>query len=552
MVNGINSSYELVAKKIKEITHKEPINIKWSHLKWDDWYRGNVDGFHSYRYEHNGVYLDYFKKSLQMPKQVCEDWADLLANERTDIVLPDKVSKDGVSLTHNNDILKSILQENNFKVELSNGVEKAFAIGYGAIIENVYDLLIGENTGVLNKKIAKVSIELIDRNKIIPITIINRRIIECAFWTETDEFILLAIHHKNEKGNYIINNFQFRKKDGELVNMFMFDTKSNKKWFQIIRPNLNPNSFDSMEVGVSVFANALDAFKLCDDAFDGLDNEIVLSRKKVFIAADAWKTVPAVNGGQKRIRTFDPMNSLFFALPPADKGGTESLIKNYADEIRSQAYIDTINMALNVISKKCGFGTGYYKFEKGTVVTATQVISENSDLYKTLCKHEKLLKDALINMVDVIIYANNEFTENEKFTDIDINDINVNFDDSIIQDKDSQMQNDRLDVSSGLMSRSEYREKYYFEDETTANESVRNKLTSSLINDYKDAVISGVMTPKQFVDKVYGEDVQNHDEIVEYITNQLSGSSPDITDFYNQDETSKGKKDEDDAPQPEE
>ena len=32
-------------------------------------------------------------KSLQMAKKVCEDWADLLLNEKCDIVLPNDVDR---------------------------------------------------------------------------------------------------------------------------------------------------------------------------------------------------------------------------------------------------------------------------------------------------------------------------------------------------------------------------------------------------------------------------------------------------------------------------
>ena len=50
---------------------------------WRQWWKGNVPGVHTRAAE----YADGTKKrtiaSLRMPKRVCEDWANLLLNDRT-------------------------------------------------------------------------------------------------------------------------------------------------------------------------------------------------------------------------------------------------------------------------------------------------------------------------------------------------------------------------------------------------------------------------------------------------------------------------------------
>ena len=54
---------------------------------WREWYRGKVDSFHNYTV-YNGVKeVKRTKKTLGMAKKSCEDWADLLLNER-DVVGP--------------------------------------------------------------------------------------------------------------------------------------------------------------------------------------------------------------------------------------------------------------------------------------------------------------------------------------------------------------------------------------------------------------------------------------------------------------------------------
>ena len=129
-------------------------------------------------------------------------------------------------------------------------------------------------------------------------------------------------------------------------------------------------------------------------------------------------------------------------------------------ELRIEEHSKAINDDLNWISFKCGFGTDRYKFEGGQVKTATEVISENSDMYRTLQKHELVLERVLTQLIQTIIRAGisigiSGLQENT--------DINIKFDDSIIQDKETERQNDRQDVAMGAMSLGEYRSKWYGE-----------------------------------------------------------------------------------------
>ena len=101
--------------------------------------------------------------------------------------------------------------------------------------------------------------------------------------------------------------------------------------------------------------------------------------------------------------------------------------------------------------------------------TATEVISENSDMYRSLTKHELVLNRVLIQLVRTIIRAGvsagipglNENT-----------DIVIGFDDSIIEDKTTERQNDRQDVAMGVMSLAEYRAKWYGETKEQAQENL--------------------------------------------------------------------------------
>ena len=129
-------------------------------------------------------------------------------------------------------------------------------------------------------------------------------------------------------------------------------------------------------------------------------------------------------------------------------------------KLRIDEHSKAINDDLNWLSFKCGFGTDRYKFEGGQVKTATEVISENSDMYRTLQKHELVLQRVLIRLIQTIIRAGisigiSGLQENTTVT--------IQFDDSIIQDKEAERQSDRQDVAMGAMGVDEYRSKWYGE-----------------------------------------------------------------------------------------
>lgn len=480
--------------------------------EWLSWYRGEVFGFHNYRVYNGTNYLDMRRKSLQMAKKICEDWANLLFNERCTITV------------QNNDVLQNILNDTNFWVKANEGIEKSFALGYGALIVNVVGLQVGKNTGRVNRNNAKIEIDFINKLKCYPLIVRNKQVIECGFVAKNSDGTNVSIHRKNDKGNYVIQNYILDQSE-KIIEQYEFDTLSPLPWFQFIRPNISSNILSAgmdEEIGISIFANSLDTLKAIDNKYDGFDLEYVLGRKRMFISAEAW-TVNKIDG--EMIRTFDPYDVLFYHLPENDDG--KPLVTNKTDELRYDAYIRGLNTELAYLTSKCGMGETYYKFDGSSVATATQIISENSTLYRSIKKHELLLDSVLQDIIKAVIYASNTFTD----TPIGDDNIVIKFDDSIIEDKETEMQRDRLDVASGIMSKIEYRMKWYGEDEETASSKV-DELYDRL-NRYMPALSNGAITPELFVEAVYGE---GHQDVIDYIKEFLaSGRQLDVETLYNGD-----------------
>ena len=442
---------------IKEVTGKDVIALNDLTDLWLQYYKGDVDKFHHYQEYNGNNNIQRVRKTLNMPKKVCEDWANLLLNEKTDVVVEDKQQ----------DALWDLLNKVNFWTKGNEGVEKTFALGTGAFVENV------DADG-------NARLQFVTRNKIYPITFDQDRITECAFVNVNSKTTTIQIHIKgtlfedkvllDKNGNYIIITMIYEKKTndtsediGELINESVFDTGSDLAWFQMYKPNIANNLDINSPMGISIYANALDVLKGVDLAYDGFCEEMRLGRSRIFVNKNL---IRYDENGQTK--TFDNNESGFYYGGQADN---TKPFEFYSPTLRTESYFNGINNALNLLSSKVGFGENHYRFDKGGVTTATQVISENSEMFRSLKKHEILLNEVIIGVCKALMYIHNNFTDDAFKFDLDAN-IEVRFDDSIIEDKETMKMTDRQDVNMGVMSKVEYRMKWYNEDEETAKQKL--------------------------------------------------------------------------------
>ena len=128
-----------------------------------------------------------------------------------------------------------------------------------------------------------------------------------------------------------------------------------------------------------------------------------------------------------------------------------------------------IQTNLDLLSIKLGLGDEYFKFEQNVAAkTATEVISESSDLYRTIQKHEQILRDSITELIMSIVEIGNA----SNLFSIKDPKIAIDFDDSIIESKEQMRLQDRQDISMDVMGLIEYRMKWYGEDEITAKAKI--------------------------------------------------------------------------------
>lgn len=449
---------QIVGHEIDEFTYKSRID------EWNAWYAGHVKSFHEYRQYNGKKNIKRERASMQMAKRVCEDWANLLINEKTDIVISD--DNNGKST----DELARLLYDLKFWVTANQGVEKAFALSMGAFVVRV-SVSVDEDGNDFGD--GDLHISFIPATKMYPLEYDeDNKITECAFISRIRKNrYRVAVHHLNERGNYVIDNCEAdgRTEDNMSIDeatWFQFDTRSPLPWFTVLYPNIANNIDVNSPYGISIFANSIDKLKTCDETFDSLRNEFSLGKKRIFV--NAKMLALDENTGEYR-DVFDPNDVAFYTLPEGEEGDNP-LLSDSTQQLRIHEHVEGIQTALNALSDGCGFGTEHYKFDGVNVSTATQVVSENSDMFRTMKKHEIVIEDCLKTLTRAILYASATFC-GKVIAPVDA-EITIKFDDSIIVDKQTEKASDRYDVDLGVMSKASYRAKWYGEDEETAQEKI--------------------------------------------------------------------------------
>ena len=217
--------------------------------------------------------------------------------------------------------------------------------------------------------------------------------------------------------------------------------------FQIVKPKQVNNVDIYNPMGISVYANAVDVLKEIDTTFDAFDSEVRTGRRHILMAGEGF-TMDA-NGDQHNVID-DNEEVLRMVGEGGSDGGIE--LHDFSPSFRISELKEALQFQLNLLSEKCGMGTNQYEFATKGVKTATEVISEDSDMYSTLKKHEKPLDMAIRGMIRAIGYLMG--------TDIKYEDIQIDFDDSIIEDKETERKNDQTDLANGTLRPEEYRSRW--------------------------------------------------------------------------------------------
>lgn len=404
--------------------------------EWMEWYQDDVEKFHHYKIYNGMVMTSHERYRLGMAKKVCEDWANLLLNEKVTIKAGNYEKQ-----------LNKILTQNNFRVRANQLVELSFALGSGAFVE-------------YKDADKSVVIDYIRADMIYPLSWDNGDVTECAFGTtrvaDGKEQVYLQIHrfgrNIQEEGEeredpdiYYIENRYIDAESGKEIDPPdtiepLVNTDSTEPLFQIITPNICNNIDLCSPLGISVFANSISQLKGCDLVYDSYMNEYVLGRKRIIVPISMAKMQMEKDGVSEP--SFDPEDTVYYLMP--NDRQTDLEMTEVDMTIRASDHELGIQRCLDILSMKCGMGTGRYKFDSsGGVKTATEVISDKSDLYQNRQKHAIMVESAVLGMIRAVSFL-------DTGTAVDAT---VDFDDSIIEDSRATIDKNITLVNGGLRSK---------------------------------------------------------------------------------------------------
>ena len=416
--------------------------------------------------------------TMNAGKMACAQMARYVWNERCSITASMANRGESDKPDPLNCFLQDVLKENRFGSAFGDLLEKSFALGGGAIKEwvEIPKDKDGNDTGEghirLGYTMASQFVPTAWNGAKVTAGIFISREAKDGYYYTTVEW------HRLDGTTYRVTNDVYRmpiKEAKEPQNILGWwypldkiypllspdTTMENVEnaFFQYIRPFGANYADDNSPLGMSIFAPALSTLHGLDIMFDSLQREFVLGKKRIIAPARVMKLSASVNGGNPQ-RYFDADDEVWEALA-TDNPEDLKVIDNSVD-LRVQPHIDGINGDLAILCAQIGFDPGVLSFDatKG-LKTATEVISDNSKTFGTIQAHENNVRDALVKMVNAIfeLAAHYGLTyEGQSIESLIAGgyDVSVKFDDSIIQDKNAEINQGMALVGAQLLSKKKF------------------------------------------------------------------------------------------------
>ena len=462
-----------------------------------------------YRYKlTNGHVVNTKYKTLNAPRYFCRLWANNYANENTKITIPNDSA---------NEALQNIFAANNLFGRFNNFVEMFMGLGIGATTVETEFLVDSETKEVILNDEYEIKIRMVPGRRVIPITVEDGEVTECAFISYFTGGARLVVHYLDESKKYHLAVFKATGNNGQ----YAFDytnhsdiatnAPKNKPLFQVWTPNLADEDEVDKNISTSIFAEALDTFKQLDLGYTAYYKEVKLGQKTKFISTDVMN----FDENGNLITPFDEEDESVIFVKDTDVG---TKMQEFNGELRIDGITKYINTNLNVAAMLCGLGQTQFEFDSGggrPIQTATGVIAKQTELYRNVVKQENLATSCFQKLVLAIIHVNNEFTKKPKIEEPQQKDITVTYDDNIVEDTASKKQAELAEVQAGVMSIAEFRSHWYDEDYESALKFVQEN--GMLLDKYTLALQAHVITPEMFVDFVFGKNCEYKNELIAYI-----------------------------------
>ena len=415
---------------------------------------------------------------MDVAKALCAEMAGLVWSEQCEV----HVSQGDGEKQPLDDFVHDVLAKNNFWCKMQENIEQAMALG-GAAIKVWYEDK-HDSQGNVVPGSGHISIGFCMADQFVPTAWDNAKVTDGVFISRQakDGYYYTRLEwHKWDGLTYWVSNELYRAEQGKRQNTsepqdilgFRYPLESiypylnestpmqglQQSLFAYYRPAQANNIDDNSPLGVSIYANALSTLKALDICYDSLVREFTLGKKRIIVPAQCIRTVVDPQTGNT-LRYFDANDEVYQAL--ATDAPDALKIQDNSVELRVDEHVAAINAFLSVLCLQTGLSAGTFTFDKAQgLKTATEVISENSKTYKTIKGHQLQVKMAINQIVNAIIEVASIYDlqwEGQSIRTLAARgwESKVVFDDSILQDRQTNINEGVLLVGNGLMSKKRF------------------------------------------------------------------------------------------------
>ena len=407
--------------------------------KCDDWYSNRlIDEFHK-RVNLNKKEIELSR--MNFAKRCCADDANLC---EIISVAPEKEAAQ--------EFINSLLEKNRFDVRYREQLEKTSATGtVGAYIYLQDAEYIKGSADTVTVRGGDIRINYCDADCIIPLTVENKLVTECAFSVTNiakgKERTILVIFTRNKvgvnffyKADTIVFDESGKKIEAESSSLQLGEVKP----FSVMI-NAEVNNIENMEgYGLPKIYNSIPLFKAVDLCYNILYGDLDKGQKLVFLN----ELLACIQKDEDGRPYLTPQQKELFILLGDSSGkfpDEKTLVQEYNPEIRVDQITKAFELVLSLLSMQFGYGSKKYTFENGQIKTATEYIGTKQDSMQELNKQRKQATDYIEDIIHAAMWFSNQFSG----TAYDLNEkLSIEFDDSYVEDKQAKLESMRADALS--------------------------------------------------------------------------------------------------------
>lgn len=416
--------------------------------------------------------------SMHAAKAICAEMAGMIWSECNVHVSTGVELKDGET-DPLDDFIQKVLKANNFKQKMQEHIEQSLALGGGAL--KAWRDVKHDQEGNEIPGSDSIQIGYAMADQFVPIDWDNASVNGCVFISRKaigGYYYTRLEWHRWDGTVYTIDNelyrAEIRKNDGqkESQDILGFRYPLNTIYpflnehveikdlpgslFTYYRTPIANNLDDNSPLGMSIYGNAMETLHALDICYDSFIREFRLGRRRIIVPASSVKKVVDPQTGEIR-RYFDATDEVYQAFSTDDPDAMK--VQDDTVSLRVDEHIAAINSFLSILCLQIGFSAGTFTFDQAQGLrTATEVMAEQSKTYKTIVNCQTQIRPAIEKLVRGIVNIARLYgiqADGVNFAALSDDDysVNVNFDDSVLEDRGAKIDEGIKLMSAGAMSK---------------------------------------------------------------------------------------------------